>query len=71
MTITGEGTQPLHDLNFKKRENKYMGPNSLTIKETDELKEMDKRSQLEQYLTKFPDNEKYLGFENVSLLVSP
>ena len=64
--VTGEGTQPLSDMNWKKRENKYLGANSITDKEAKEQKELDKSKKIDQYLSKFPDNEKYLGFENVS-----
>ena len=32
-TVTGEGTQPLSDMNWKKRENKYLGQNSVSDKE--------------------------------------
>lgn len=63
-----QGTQPLADLNWKKKENKFMGQQSISMREQEELKEMEKRSQIEQYLTKFPENEKFLGFENVSYL---
>lgn len=64
-----QGTQALSDLNWKKKENKYLGPQSISIREQEEVKEMEKRPQIEQYLTKFPDNEKFLGFENVSYLL--
>ena len=67
LTITGEGTQPLADLNWKKKENKFQGSSSITDREAKELKEIDKRNQTDQYLYKFPDNEKYMGFENVSV----
>jgi hypothetical protein len=54
-------------VNWKKRENKYQGPTSISYRESEELKEMEKRTQIEQYLTKFPENEKFCGFENVSM----
>ena len=53
-------------MNWKKRENKYQGPNSITDKEAKEQKELEKSTKINQYLSRFPDNEKYLGFENVS-----
>ena len=33
---TGEGTQPISDLNWKKKENKYLGSSSITDKEAKE-----------------------------------
>ena len=35
-TVTGEGTQALSDMGWKKKENKYMGTGSLTEKESKE-----------------------------------
>ena len=74
MTVTGEGCQPITDLGWKKKENKYLGQGSLSDREVKELKEMNKRLAIEQFNYKFPENEKHLGLENVrrinSLLVS-
>jgi hypothetical protein len=53
-------------MNWKKRENKYLGVNSITDKESKEQKELEKSKKIDQYLSRFPENEKYLGFENVS-----
>ena len=47
MQITAEGTQPLSDFAWKKRENKYLGANSISEKENKEQKELSKKSQLE------------------------
>ena len=47
MQITAEGTQPLSDFGWKKRENKYLGANSISDKENKEQKELLKKSQLE------------------------
>lgn len=66
MTVTGEGCQPITDLGWKKKENKYLGASSLSEREVKDLKEMSKRTSLEQFNYKFPDNEKHLGLENVS-----
>ena len=33
MNITGEGTQPLNDMAWKRKENKYLGANSINDKE--------------------------------------
>lgn len=33
MTVTGEGCQPLSDLGWKKKENKFMGVSSLPEKD--------------------------------------
>lgn len=55
-------------MNWKKRENKYLGPNSLSDREMKEQRDLDNKSKTEQYLSKFPQNEKFLGFENVSLV---
>ena len=66
MTITGEGCQPITDLGWKKKENKYQGQSSLSEREVKDLKEMGKRTSIEQFNYKFPDNEKHLGLENVS-----
>lgn len=66
MTVTGEGTQPLSDLAWKKKENKYMGDKSMSTKEQHIEKELEKKSQTEKYLLNFPPEEKYLGFENDS-----
>jgi hypothetical protein len=40
LVTTGEGTQPLSDLGWKKKENKYLGMNSMSDKEAKEQKEM-------------------------------
>jgi hypothetical protein len=40
MMTTGEGTQPLSDLGWKKKENKYLGMSSISEKEAKDLKEM-------------------------------
>ena len=64
--VTGDGTQPLSDMNWKKRENKYLGSSSISDKEAKEQKELEKSKKIDQYLSRFPENEKYLGFENVS-----
>ena len=69
MTITGEGCQPITDLGWKKKENKYLGQSSLSDREVKDLKEMGKRPSIEQFTYKFPDNEKHLGLENVSDLI--
>ena len=45
MTITGEGCQPLADLNWKKRENKFNGNSSISDREARELKDIEKRNQ--------------------------
>lgn len=66
MTVTGEGCQPITDLGWKKKENKYLGQSSLSDREVKDLKEMSKRTSIEQFNYKFPDNEKHLGLENVS-----
>lgn len=42
-----------------------MGVNSLAERELKDQKEMKNKLQIEQYLTKFPESEKHLGFENV------
>ena len=42
-----------------------MGVNSLAERELKDQKEMKNKLQVEQYLTKFPESEKHLGFENV------
>lgn len=68
MTVTGEGCQPITDLAWKKKENKYLGQSSLSEREVKDLKEMGKRTSLEQFNYKFPD-EKHLGLENVSQLM--
>jgi hypothetical protein len=64
---TGEGTQPISDMNWKKKENKCLGSSSITEKENKEQKELEKSNGIDKYLHKFPENEKFLGFENVSL----
>lgn len=67
MTVTGEGCQPITDLAWKKKENKYLGQSSLSEREVSIQKYMDsKGTSLEQFNQKFPDNEKHLGLENVS-----
>jgi len=66
MTITGEGTQALSDMHWKKRENKFLGANSITERENKEIKHLDKKNKTDQFISKFPENEKFLGFENVS-----
>ena len=40
--VTGDGTQPLSDMNWKKRENKYLGSSSISDKEAKEQKEQRK-----------------------------
>ena len=40
MTITGEGCQPLSDMGWKKKENKYLGTSSHSEKEQKEAKEL-------------------------------
>ena len=42
MTVTGEGCQPITDLAWKKKENKYQGQSSLSEREVKDLKEMPK-----------------------------
>lgn len=66
MAVTGEGTQPLSDLAWKKKENKYLGANSLNEKEMKEKRDLDNKPSIDSYLYRFPKNENYLGFENVS-----
>ena len=66
MTVTGEGCQPITDLGWKKKENKYLGQSSLSEREVKDLKDMSKQRSIEQFNYKFPDNEKHLGLENVS-----
>ena len=67
MTVTGEECQPITDLAWKKKENKYLGQSSLSDREVKDLKEMGKRPSIEQFNYKFPENEKHLGLENVSV----
>ncbi len=43
-----------------------MGVNSLAERELKDQKEMKNKLQIEQYLIKFPESEKHLGFENDS-----
>ena len=67
MTVTGEGCQPITDLGWKKKENKYLGQSSLSEREVNIQKNMDsKGTSLEKFNQKFPENEKHLGLENVS-----
>ena len=40
MLTTGEGTQPLSDLGWKKKENKYQGSSSISDKESKDQKEI-------------------------------
>ena len=39
-TITAEGTQSLSDMGWKRKENKYLGINNLSEKETKDNKEL-------------------------------
>ena len=66
MTVTGEGCQPLSDLSWKKRENKFLGEKSISTREQQADKDLEKKSETEKYLLSFPPDEKYLGFENDS-----
>ena len=66
MQFIGEGTQPISDFAWKKKENKYLGMQSLTEREQKDTKDMKQRMHVDQYLSKFPESEKFLGFENVS-----
>ena len=56
-------------MNWKKRENRYLGSKSISDKEAKEQDELDKSKKIDQYLNRFPENEKYLGFENVSFFI--
>ena len=50
MTVTGEGCQPITDLAWKKKENKYLGQSSLSEREVSIQKYMDsKGTSLEQF----------------------
>jgi hypothetical protein len=44
MTVTGEGTQPLSDMGWKKKENKYQGSTSHSEKEQKEAKDLNKQT---------------------------
>ena len=68
MLITAEGTQSINDFAWKKKENKYMGINSISEKESKDLKDLKTKAQIDQYISAVPDNGRYLGFENVSNL---
>ena len=45
-----------------------MGMSSMSERENKEIKELKQKMQIDQYLSKFPDSDKYLGLENVSAL---
>lgn len=47
MTVTGEGCQPLSDLGWKKKENKFMGVSSLPEKDQKEQKDIKAKSAIE------------------------
>lgn len=66
MTVNGEGCQPITDLGWRKKENRYLGPSSLSERELKEQKSIKSSVAIEQYNYKFPDNERFIGFENVS-----
>ena len=66
MTVTGEGCQPISDLGWTRRDNKYRGSNSISDRELKAQKDVKASPAIEQYNYKFPENEKHLGFENVS-----
>lgn len=68
MTVTGEGCQPISDLGWRRKENKYLGSSSMSERELKEQKAIKSSVQIEQYQYKFPDDEKHFGFENVSAL---
>lgn len=59
----------MRDSSWKRRENKFQGNSSLSDKEVKERRELDSKFSNEKYIMKFPRNENYLGFENVSFLV--
>jgi hypothetical protein len=44
---------------------------SISEKEAKELKDLKQSKHVDQYLNKFPENEKFLGFENVSRFILP
>ena len=56
----GEG---LSDMQWKKKENKYQGLASIGEKETKDDKDL---RQVDMYTKNFPNDDKFLGFENVS-----
>lgn len=66
MTVTGEGCQAITDLGWKKKENRYLGTSSMSEREVKEQKSVKSSVAIEQYQYKFPENERHLGFENVS-----
>ena len=66
MNITGEGTQPLSDLGWKKKDNKYVAEKTNSEKESKDSKDKKETYHVENYYNKLPEGEKYLGFENVS-----
>lgn len=70
MTVTGEGCESLSEMGWKKKENKFQGNNSLSEREFKEKRELDNKAKVDQYISKFPPNENYLGFENVSVFLS-
>ena len=55
-------------MTWKRKENKYLGVNNLSDKETKENKELKSKPQIDQYLMSVPEHGKYLGLENVSKL---
>ena len=67
MTVTGEGCQPITDLGWKRKENKYLGSSSISERDSKQIKAIKDSVTIEQYMHKFPDNEKHFGFENVSI----
>ena len=56
-------------MGWKKKENKFLGNNSLSDREFKEKRELDQKKKVDQYIGKFPANENYLGFENVSVFL--
>ena len=38
MTVTGEGCQPITDLGWKKKENKYLGQSSISERDNKQIK---------------------------------
>ena len=69
MTVNGEGCQPITDLGWRKKENKYLGSSSLSDRELKEQKSIKSSVAIEQYQFKFPENERHIGFENVSAML--
>ena len=47
MTVTGEGCESLSDMGWKKKENKFLGNNSLSEREFKERRELDNKPKVD------------------------